>query len=444
MKRTSTSPDIRPFIRLREELDKDLLEKALSPYDSSDFVKIRHYERIYVVPRDIFYSKTSNFDLKDWRVHPRTGYYLNNLAINATQELLDPSEQQEKEISAQSPDELPTERPDDHIAKYAESHVKESRSILNSIVRLGIAAAVALSIYSMTDATSRYYSSISTQTETTSTAETHAKEKQLETEGIDKLIIELEKIEIREARKEATRKAIEKMGNDLTATAAFIGDAAEKGYIALKPALDQIADNIDKARQAKEIEEKAAAARQERIETIDYIIVKSKEVGLDPVIALCTAEKESFFDHNATSSKRAKGLFQLMPHTFVEILYERDRLDSSDYYDILHQKKIMTKEKWYSYIETLCLDRGLNIKDPALNIEIGTYFLNQCIDKYGLEKGLAAYNAGEGRVEEYDGIPPFEETINFVKKIKRRISSVKRSMEKDTTLTLYDAFRDKA
>lgn len=87
--------------------------------------------------------------------------------------------------------------------------------------------------------------------------------------------------------------------------------------------------------------------------------------------------QESNFDNAAVSPKGARGLMQVMPST------------ASDYgiYD-LHM--------------------------PHHNVEVGSRHLSSLLKKYNLPTALAAYNAGEGNVNKYGGIPPFRETQNYV------------------------------
>jgi soluble lytic murein transglycosylase-like protein len=56
--------------------------------------------------------------------------------------------------------------------------------------------------------------------------------------------------------------------------------------------------------------------------------------------------------------------------------------------------------------------------DPRANIEAGIKHLKSLIDRFGqVDLGLAAYNAGEGAVAKFNGIPPYRETRNYVSRI---------------------------
>ena len=55
--------------------------------------------------------------------------------------------------------------------------------------------------------------------------------------------------------------------------------------------------------------------------------------------------------------------------------------------------------------------------DPRANIDAGVKHLKSLIDRFGVELALAAYNAGEGAVRKFNGVPPYRETRNYVSRI---------------------------
>jgi soluble lytic murein transglycosylase-like protein len=105
--------------------------------------------------------------------------------------------------------------------------------------------------------------------------------------------------------------------------------------------------------------------------------------GLPPAFVESVAKVESGFDPHAVSPKGAVGVMQLMPQT----------------------------------ARTL----GADASDPAQNIDAGTHLLRELLVKYGgdVVKALAAYNAGEGAVDRYHGLPPYPETQRYVNKVVR-------------------------
>lgn len=106
----------------------------------------------------------------------------------------------------------------------------------------------------------------------------------------------------------------------------------------------------------------------------------SREEGVDESLIRAVIEVESGFDPNAVSSDGARGLMQLMPDTAREL--------------------------------------GINPDRPEENIRGGARYLGRMIDRFGeLDQALAAYNAGPEVVKKWDGIPPYDETRQYVKRV---------------------------
>jgi soluble lytic murein transglycosylase-like protein len=61
-------------------------------------------------------------------------------------------------------------------------------------------------------------------------------------------------------------------------------------------------------------------------------------------------------------------------------------------------------------------------KDPEANVDAGTHYLRWLLERFDgdVSLALASYNAGEGAVDKYAGIPPYSETENYVKIIESR------------------------
>ena len=126
------------------------------------------------------------------------------------------------------------------------------------------------------------------------------------------------------------------------------------------------------------------AVRQAIPDTTPYaeiITAVSEAHGVDPMLVRAVIQVESGYRARARSPKGAMGLMQLMPAT-------------------ARAYKVR------------------NPYEPQANIEAGIKHLKGLIDKMGgVALALAAYNAGEGAVKKFNGIPPYRETRNYVTKI---------------------------
>ena len=114
------------------------------------------------------------------------------------------------------------------------------------------------------------------------------------------------------------------------------------------------------------------------------ISVAAEKYGVPAAVIKGIIRAESGFRTNAVSRVGAKGLMQLMPGTAHAL--------------------------------------GVDPMSPEQNIDGGTRYIKQQIDKFGnLEHALAAYNAGSGAVQRYGGVPPYKETRRYVAEVLRNI-----------------------
>ena len=157
----------------------------------------------------------------------------------------------------------------------------------------------------------------------------------------------------------------------------------------------------ENAKPAKAVEENRR--KREAIELKSKIELKSQSANVDEIIETFSdkygvdsdfikaiIKQESGFNPKATSKKGAMGLMQLMPKTAKSL--------------------------------------GVtNAYNPWENIEGGVKHINRLLKKYdnNYELALAAYNAGEGAVKRYGGIPPYKETQNYVNSIISSFNKLK-------------------
>jgi len=116
----------------------------------------------------------------------------------------------------------------------------------------------------------------------------------------------------------------------------------------------------------------------------------SNAYQLDPDLVTSVIRAESNFNVRARSPKGAQGLMQLMPQTASQLGVR-------------------------------------NAFDPQANVEAGTRYLRQLLERYNFDliKALAAYNAGPQRIDQYHGVPPYHETKAYVARIVRDFNKKK-------------------
>ena len=125
----------------------------------------------------------------------------------------------------------------------------------------------------------------------------------------------------------------------------------------------------------------------------DLIHDKAQKYDVDPALVAAVVETESRFKTHARSQVGARGLMQLMPRT----------------------------GRWLG---------ARNLYDPNQNVDAGTKYLSYLTQRFdgNLKKTIAAYNAGEGNVRRYQGVPPFRETRSYVKKVMSRYEQRKKQL----------------
>jgi len=116
---------------------------------------------------------------------------------------------------------------------------------------------------------------------------------------------------------------------------------------------------------------------------VDEIRAAAQVFTVDESLIRAIIHAESAYQPEALSPRGAQGLMQLMPAT-------QEELQITDVFD------------------------------PGNNIEGGTLYLSRLLDQFNqsVDLATAAYNAGPGAVREYGGIPPYQETKEYVRRVK--------------------------
>ncbi|MBS1841894.1 MAG: lytic transglycosylase domain-containing protein [Acidobacteria bacterium] len=122
----------------------------------------------------------------------------------------------------------------------------------------------------------------------------------------------------------------------------------------------------------------------------EFITNAAQAHGVDADLIVSVITAESKFNPKAVSRKNARGLMQLLPETATRLGVK-------------------------------------NTFDPRENIEAGTKYLRELLDRYhdDLALTLAAYNAGPQRVAQYKTIPPYRETISYIRRVQKTYAARK-------------------
>ena len=152
------------------------------------------------------------------------------------------------------------------------------------------------------------------------------------------------------------------------------------------PAAGAGSTTIGSGRGLFDLEAYVAALRPERRRIAQLVAMHAPDFGIDMRLALAIASVESNFDPRATSPKNARGVMQLIPATAKRF-------------------------------------NVLNPYDAVESIKGGLAYLRWLSDYFAGDvlRIVAAYNAGEGAVMRYQGVPPFEETRIYVRRVSELI-----------------------
>lgn len=122
-----------------------------------------------------------------------------------------------------------------------------------------------------------------------------------------------------------------------------------------------------------------------------HMVLRASDLhGVAPGLIHAVIQKESAYDPDATSPRKARGLMQITAGT-------------------ARQMGVPAR----------------NLYDPQVNINTGTAYLKYLIGLHdSVEEVLAAYNAGPGNVRKYNGVPPFSETRQYVREVKQLLHTM--------------------
>lgn len=123
----------------------------------------------------------------------------------------------------------------------------------------------------------------------------------------------------------------------------------------------------------------------------------ARDVKISPQVIASVIEVESSFQPRALSPAGAYGLMQIMPTTWRQV----------------NKDTKVCAGRHSGECTTECYYNG------ELNIQIGTNYLSKLLQKYqgNMILALAAYNAGPGAVDQYRGVPPYEETEKYIENV---------------------------
>lgn len=129
----------------------------------------------------------------------------------------------------------------------------------------------------------------------------------------------------------------------------------------------------------------------------EYIEQTARRYEVDPLLVHSVIQVESNYNPHALSPQGARGVMQLMPGT---------------------ARRLEVANSW----------------DPFQNIDGGVRYLRYLLDLFSSERlALAAYNAGEGAVFRYGNVPPYSETMRYVRQVGKRYGAARQAAQQPET-----------
>lgn len=178
------------------------------------------------------------------------------------------------------------------------------------------------------------------------------------------------------------KSIVDQVAGGVSAAASGVSDAVGEVGTAVTQAPQAVVDTAQKlAPQTAEAVRQAFFQKEVPFGGIIY--QEAKKNDLPPELVAAVVQQESKFHPTARSNRGAIGLMQLVPRT----------------------------GRWMG---------ATNLTDPAQNIQAGAKYLRYLADEFNgdQQKMIAAFNAGEGNVRRFGGIPPFRETRNYVQRVR--------------------------
>ena len=182
-------------------------------------------------------------------------------------------------------------------------------------------------------------------------------------------------------------------------------DARYQLYFKGRSSLDPVPSPPPELSPLHAVRERAAWKRLEETPNVarfqPLVLRNARDNGLDPTLVQAVIAIESGYDPAAVSDKGAIGLMQVMPAT-------------GERYGVTGDAKRSVADK---------------LKEPAINLRVGTRYLKDLLARFDneLTLALAAYNAGEGVVDRYNGVPPYAETRDYVRMVSQFHAALKPS-----------------